>query len=188
MVDRASGPDPRFPLPPTASRRPLWRKEPPKNVFVIGLGAGMIPRYFSEKAPQIATTSVEIDPEVVRVAEKYFDFRPDANDRVLVGDGRSILVREKGPWDAIFLDAFFSDSVPFHLTTLEFFELCRDRLAPAAIFAGKPRRPHDGPRPASLSAPSSRPPSGSSPTSPSSRPSSRAARRRSRKRHPPSPS
>jgi spermidine synthase len=96
----------------------------------------MLPRFFSEKAPEIATTTVEIDPEIVRVAREYFDFRPDSNDRVLVGDGRSQLVREKGPWDAIFLDAYFSDSLPFHLTTREFFELCRDRLAPGGVFAG----------------------------------------------------
>ena len=136
MLDRASGRAPDFLYPNGLAAALLWRKEPPRNAFVIGLGAGMLPRFFSEKAPGIATTTVEIDPEVVRVAEKYFDFRPDANDRVLVGDGRSLLAREKGPWDAIFLDAFFSDSVPFHLTTLEFFELCRDRLAPGGIFAG----------------------------------------------------
>jgi spermidine synthase len=136
MLDRASGRIPDYLYPNGLAAGLLWRKEPPKNVFVIGLGAGMLPRFFSQTAPRIATTSVEIDPEVVRVAQKYFDFRPDANDRVLVGDGRSLLDREKGPWDAIFLDAYFSDSVPFHLTTVEFFELCRDRLAPGGIFAG----------------------------------------------------
>lgn len=114
----------------------LFRREPPRNAFLIGLGAGMLPRLLSEKAPAIAVTSVEIDPEVVRVAETYFDFRPDGNDRVLVGDGRSLLEREKGPWDAIFLDAYFSDSVPSHLTTREFFELCRSRLSPDGVFAG----------------------------------------------------
>ncbi len=113
----------------------LWRRELPRNVFVIGLGAGMVPRFLSEKAPEIATTSVEIDPEVVRIAEEYFAFRPDGNDRVLVGDGRSLLERETGPWDAILLDAYFSDSVPFHLTTREFFRLCRDRLSPDGVFA-----------------------------------------------------
>ena len=136
MLDRTSGRIPDYLYPNGLAAALLWRREPPRNVFVIGLGAGMLPRFFSEKAPEIATTTVEIDPEVVRVAQKYFGFRPDANDRVLVGDGRSLLEREKGPWDAIFLDAFFSDSVPFHLTTLEFFELCRDRLGPGGIFAG----------------------------------------------------
>jgi spermidine synthase len=136
MVDRASGRTPDYFYPNGLAAALLWRRDPPRNAFIIGLGAGMLPRFFSDKAPEIATTTVEIDPEVVRVAQKYFDFRPDSNDRVLVGDGRSLLAREKGPWDVIYLDAFFSDSVPFHLTTLEFFQLCRDRLAPGGLFAG----------------------------------------------------
>ena len=135
-IDRLDGRPPRPTSTPTASRRrSSGGATPARNAFVIGLGTGMLPRFFSEKAPEIATTSVEIDPEVVRVAGEYFGFRADANDRVLVGDGRSVLEREKGPWDAIFLDAYFSDSVPFHLTTLEFFQLCRDRLSPDGVFA-----------------------------------------------------
>ena len=114
----------------------LFRREPPRNAFVIGLGAGMLPGLLSERAPEVATTSAEIDPEVVRVARDYFSFRPDGNDRVLVGDGRSLLERETGPWDAVFLDAYYSDSVPFHMMTREFFQLCRDRLSPDGVFAG----------------------------------------------------
>ncbi len=135
-VDRRTGRPPGSIYTDGLAAALLFRPEPPRNAFVIGLGAGMLPRLFSEKAPGIATTSVEIDPEVVRVAGTYFGFRPDANDRLLVGDGRSLLEREKGPWDAIFLDAYFSDSVPFHLTTREFLQLCRDRLSPGGVFAG----------------------------------------------------
>ena len=59
-----------------------------RRVVVIGLGAGMFPSLLSRHAPELETTSIEIDPEVVAVARKYFAFAPDANDRVLVGDGR----------------------------------------------------------------------------------------------------
>ena len=38
--------------------------------------------------------------------------------------------RNDGPWDAIVIDAFYSDSIPFHLATREFLELARSRLAP----------------------------------------------------------
>jgi spermidine synthase len=33
------------------------------------------------------------------------------------------------------VDAFYSDGVPFHLTTLEFVELMRDRLTPGGVVA-----------------------------------------------------
>lgn len=135
-LDRASGAIPAYLYPNGLAAALLFRRELPKNAFIIGLGPGMLPHFFSEKLPAMATTTVEIDPEVVRVAEKYFHFRPDVNDRVLVGDGRTLLEREKGPWDVIYLDAFNSDSVPFHLMTREFLTLCRERLSAGGIFAG----------------------------------------------------
>ena len=33
------------------------------------------------------------------------------------------------------IDAFYSDGVPFHLTTLEFVELVRERLTPGGVVA-----------------------------------------------------
>ncbi len=108
---------------------------PPGSVVVIGLGAGMIPSFLSEKAPEIETTSIEIDPEVVQVARRFFGFAPDANDRVLVGDGRRELERQVAAADVILVDAYFADSVPFHLMTKEFYELCRARLRPDGVVA-----------------------------------------------------
>ncbi len=135
IIDRTTGRAPANLFHTGLAASLLYRKELPRNAFVIGLGVGILPRLLSEKAPEIATTTVEIDPEVVRVATDWFGFRPDANDRVLVGDGRALLEREKGPWDAIFLDAYFSDSIPFHIATREFFELCRQRLSSDGVFA-----------------------------------------------------
>lgn len=107
----------------------------PRDQVVIGLGAGMLPTLVSRHAPEVATTTIELDPEVYRTAERFFHFRPGRKDRVILGDGRRELLRQVTSTDAIFEDAFFSDSVPFHLMTREFFELCRDRLSPDGVYA-----------------------------------------------------
>ena len=39
----------------------------------------------------------------------------------------------EGPWDVIVVDAFYSDSIPFHLATREFLELARSRLTPGGL-------------------------------------------------------
>jgi spermidine synthase len=70
----------------------------------------------------------------VEVAREHFAFRPGETARILIGDGRRVLDREVVRTDAILLDAFFSEGVPFHLTTREFFELCRSRLSPDGVF------------------------------------------------------
>ncbi len=107
----------------------------PRSVTMIGLGAGVLPRRLTEAAPELATTSIEIDPEVVRTAERFFRFAPDANDRVIVGDGRRELARQVETTDVIVLDAFYADSVPFHLMTKEFDELCASKLSERGVYA-----------------------------------------------------
>jgi spermidine synthase len=65
---------------------------------------------------------------------------------VVVGDGRQKLLEVEGEVDAIFSDAFFSDSVPYHLTTKEFFELCSSKLSADGVFAGNFIGQLSGPR------------------------------------------
>ena len=48
-------------------------------------------------------------------------------------DGRRYVSDHAGPWDVIVVDAFYSDSIPFHLATREFLELARSRLAPGGL-------------------------------------------------------
>jgi spermidine synthase len=106
-----------------------------RRVVVIGLGAGMLPSTLRNRAPEIQTTSIEIDPEVVAVARKYFAFAPGAGDRVIVGDGRRELDRQVDGADVIVVDAYYSDSLPFHLVTREFDELCAKKLTPGGVVA-----------------------------------------------------
>ena len=52
---------------------------------------------------------------------------------VEVGDGRRYLDDHDAQWDIIALDTFYDDGVPFHMTTREFLELVRSRLAPGGV-------------------------------------------------------
>ena len=76
---------------------------------------------------------VEIDPEVVDVAYRYFELPRDPRFEVSVGDGRQFLAQNAGRWDAIVIDAFFADAIPFHLVTREFLDLARSRLSPGGV-------------------------------------------------------
>jgi len=66
---------------------------------------------------------VEVDPEVVETAKKYFDVKEDPRLQIFVEDGRRYLSRTDKVYDLIVLDAYSKTYVPFHLMTLEFFEL-----------------------------------------------------------------
>ena len=53
-----------------------------------------------------------------------------------VDDGRRFIERCRNPYDIIFLDAFGSDNVPYHLATQEFLQAVRRALTPNGIAVG----------------------------------------------------
>ncbi len=92
----------------------------PRRVLIVGLGGGTIPGFLHQHYPEATIDVVDIDPEVVRVAQRFFGFRPDEHLRAHVGDGRRFIAEVREPYDMIFLDAYGADSVPYHLITREF--------------------------------------------------------------------
>jgi spermidine synthase len=101
-----------------------------KRILFIGLGGGSIPKRIWRDFPDMQLDVVEIDGQVVNVARRFFAFPDDARVTVDVEDGRRFLQTTDEKYDLIMVDAFYSDSVPAHLTTREFVALARDRLTP----------------------------------------------------------
>jgi spermidine synthase len=106
--------------------------EYPGTTLLVGLGGGTLAKRFVGKGWNVDV--VEIDPEVTRVAERYFGFRP-SHARVFHRDGREFMIEHEETYDLIILDAFGSSSIPFHLVTKEAFALCKARLAPGGVLA-----------------------------------------------------
>ncbi len=99
-----------------------------KRVLLIGLGGGSIPKKYQKEFPALEIDVAEIDPEVIQVAKKYFALNEGKNLRVHAQDGRLFLTRTQQRYDVIMLDAYFRDSIPFHLTTREFFKIAEQKL------------------------------------------------------------
>src|SRR5262245_4382230 len=54
----------------------LYVNPAPQSVLIVGLGGGTLPRALRQVLPNVRIDVVEIDPAVVRVANRYFDFKP----------------------------------------------------------------------------------------------------------------
>ena len=104
-----------------------------KKILVVGLGGGSIPKRFWRDYPEMTIDVAELDPMVVDVAKRFFEVREDPRLRIAVQDGRLFLRRTRERYDIIILDAYFADSIPFHLTTREFLQLLKARLAPGGV-------------------------------------------------------
>jgi spermidine synthase len=106
-----------------------------RSVLFLGLGGGSTPKKFHADYPSITMDIVEIDPAVVEVAERFFHFERGPRLNVIIDDARAYLEKTTATYDLIVHDAYFSEAVPFHLITREFFHLAVTRLAPAGVFA-----------------------------------------------------
>lgn len=104
-----------------------------KRVLFIGGGAATGPKQFRSFYPEVHVDVVEIDPEVVAVAKRFFGFKPDDRTTVKVQDGRRFLMTTRNRYDAIIVDAYYARSIPFHLTTLEFMQALKRRLNPGGV-------------------------------------------------------
>ncbi len=108
-------------------------EKPPKRVLFIGLGCGIGPRFIRKYYQETMIDIVEIDEAIPVVAKKYFGFKKDDKMHITIGDGRFFINRTKNKYDAIFIDAYNAESIPFQLTTQEFYRKVKDALTPNGI-------------------------------------------------------
>lgn len=107
-----------------------------KTALLLGLGAGTIPFIHSEFNPELSITGVEIDPEIVRLGEKYFGLSERANTKIIIDDARPFLSKNTEKYDLIEMDLFSgSGEIPFYLATKEFFTLIRGHLSQNGILS-----------------------------------------------------
>ena len=78
----------------------------------------------------------ELNPEIKRVAEKYFSYLKNSPARVeiVMGDARLSMESEpSGQFDLLVLDAFTCDAIPVHLLTREAFAIYLRHLKPGGV-------------------------------------------------------
>jgi len=106
---------------------PLLMTDDVDRVLFVGGGGFTGPKHFA--AEYDATVDVvELDPEVIRTAKRYFDLEESAQLNVYNTGGRQFLQETNRTYDLIVLDAYKKDKVPFQLATVEFMRLADSRL------------------------------------------------------------
>jgi hypothetical protein len=89
--------------------------------------------------------SVEIDPVVVDVARRYFGLPDDPRLGVFTADARRYVQTTDKKYDVVIVDAYYAESLPFHLTTTEFLQEVKSRMAPDGVLAYNVISPVSGP-------------------------------------------
>jgi hypothetical protein len=107
----------------------------PRNIGVIGLGAGTLAAYGH---PGDRIRFYEINPLVRPIAQNLFTYLRESPAQITFADGdaRTSLNREAPQnFDVLAVDAFSGDAIPLHLLTIEAIALYKKHLAPNGIVA-----------------------------------------------------
>jgi spermidine synthase len=109
--------------------------ERPRNVGIVGLGAGTIAAY-GRLGDRMRF--YEINPAVQPIAQHLFTYLRDSPAQISFADGdaRASLSREAPQhFDVLVIDAFTGDAIPLHLLTTQALEIYKRHLAPGGILA-----------------------------------------------------
>jgi spermidine synthase len=109
------------------------RDEPPGRIAILGNGAGTTARAYAKYFPDTVIDGVEIDGELHDIGKRYFGLRERPQLHLYTEDARPFLRRIDARYDAIFVDAYRQPYIPFYLTTVEFFDLAREKLNPGGV-------------------------------------------------------
>lgn len=103
------------------------------KILILGNGTGTYATQCAQYFPGAAVEGVEIDEKITALAGAYFDM-PNTVD-VTTYDGRAYLQAVDTRYDVILVDAYQDITIPFQMSTTEFFTLVREHLRPGGVMA-----------------------------------------------------
>ena len=101
------------------------------DVLVLGMGTGTYATQCSRWFKNLNFEGVEIDDKIIDLSRKYFNLPESVN--VTLYDGRAYLNATDRTYDVIMVDAYQDITIPFQMSSVEFFELVKGHLNPGGI-------------------------------------------------------
>ena len=98
------------------------------RVLVLGMGSGTYASQLYRYFDNTVITGVEIDKKIIDLAYERFGLPRDERITCVEFDGRAYL-RNTGEYDIIMVDAYRDVTIPFQMSSVEFFGEVREHLA-----------------------------------------------------------
>jgi len=96
------------------------------DVLILGMGTGTFATQCENYFANLNMEGVEIDGDITDLAVEYFHLPEDMP--VTTYDGRAYLNATGREYDVIMVDAYQDITIPFQMSSIEFFSLVRDHL------------------------------------------------------------
>ena len=96
------------------------------EVLILGMGTGTYATQCRKYFGDMEIEGVEIDEKITDLAREYFELPEDV--KVTTYDGRAYLNAVDKKYDVIMVDAYQDITIPFQMSTTEFFSMVKDHL------------------------------------------------------------
>lgn len=96
------------------------------EVLILGMGTGTYATQCRKYFGNMNIEGVEIDEKITKLSRKYFALPDDIN--VTTYDGRAFLNASDRKYDVIMVDAYQDITIPFQMSSVEFFRLVKSHL------------------------------------------------------------
>ncbi len=96
------------------------------DVLILGMGTGTYATQCDKYLGDMNIEGVEIDEKITALSRKYFELSEDIP--VTTYDGRAFLNASDKKYDVIMVDAYQDITIPFQMSSREFFSLVKDHL------------------------------------------------------------
>lgn len=98
----------------------------PVSILILGMGSGTYDHQCRSYFRDLDIKGVEIDEKITDLAHQYFALPEDAD--VTTYDGRAYLAADHEKYDVIMVDAYQDITIPFQMSSAEFFSMVRGHL------------------------------------------------------------
>ena len=105
--------------------------EKAEYMLILGMGTGTYARQCLYYFDGMKIRGVEIDGKITELAGRYFDAPEEAE--VITYDGRAFLAADPEKYDVIMVDAYQDITIPFQMSSAEFFTLVKEHLAEGGV-------------------------------------------------------
>ena len=103
----------------------------PLDMLILGMGSGTYARQCKSYFGDMNIEGVEIDEKITALSRQYFDLPQDVE--VTTYDGRAYLQATDGKYDVIMVDAYQDITIPFQMSSREFFSLVKEHLKEGGV-------------------------------------------------------
>ena len=101
------------------------------KLLILGMGSGTYATQLSRYFDNISIEGVEIDDKITDLAHRYFELPEET--KVTTYDGRAYLAAIDGQYDVIMVDAYQDITIPFQMSSKEFFTMVKEHLSPGGV-------------------------------------------------------